>query len=95
MRECRDSHGNRSAPKRRCRLVALLLLTHGALLAFGAWTHSPTWDEIGHLAAGISHWRLGGFDLYRVNPPWCVWPQPPPCLPPPQTYPGLPKTVRC
>ncbi len=26
-------------------------------------------DEVGHLAAGVSHWQLGRFGLYRVNPP--------------------------
>lgn len=29
----------------------------------------PTADEIGHLPAGVSHWKYGRFDLYRVNPP--------------------------
>ncbi|GIW98157.1 MAG: hypothetical protein KatS3mg111_1490 [Pirellulaceae bacterium] len=29
----------------------------------------PVIDEIGHLAAGVSHWRFHHFDLYRVNPP--------------------------
>lgn len=56
---------------RRCfqPLVALLLTLHAALLAWGAWRHSPTWDEIAYLPAGISHWELGRFDLYRINPP--------------------------
>jgi hypothetical protein len=31
--------------------------------------HSAGIDEVGHLAAGISHLELGQFDLYRVNPP--------------------------
>lgn len=39
------------------------------MLASSAPRHSPTWDEIQHLVAGISHWRFGTFDLYRVNPP--------------------------
>ncbi len=54
------------------RLTAIvigLLLGHTVSLAWGAWRHSPTGDEVGHLAAGISHWEFGTFDLYRVNPP--------------------------
>jgi hypothetical protein len=40
-----------------------------SLLTHAAWRESPTWDEIGHLVAGVSHWAYGNFDLYRVNPP--------------------------
>jgi len=50
-------------------LVAALLLAHASMLAWGAARHSPTRDEVGHLIAGISHWRFGSFGLYRVNPP--------------------------
>ncbi len=53
-----------------CRgAVSLMLIVHAVLLAWGAWQHSPSWDEVGHLPAGLSHWRIGRFDLYRVNPP--------------------------
>ncbi len=52
----------------RIILVALILV-HIGLLAWGAHCHSPTWDEIGHLPAGIGIWKLGRFHLYRVNPP--------------------------
>jgi hypothetical protein len=52
----------------RGALVSLLAI-HAGLLAYGAWRHSFTWDEIGHLPAGLSHWRTGTFVLYRVNPP--------------------------
>ena len=43
-------------------------------LQLGLWiwsssTHSPTIDEAAHLPAGISHWELGRFELYSVNPP--------------------------
>ena len=31
--------------------------------------HSPTIDETAHLTAGVSHWDLGRFELYAVNPP--------------------------
>jgi hypothetical protein len=51
------------------RAVWAVLTVHAGLLAWGAWIHSPGWDEWGHLPAGISHWHLGQFDLYRVNPP--------------------------
>ncbi len=47
----------------------MVLIIHTALLAWGAWQHSASWDEVGHLAAGLSHWESGTFDLYRVNPP--------------------------
>src|SRR5579875_349562 len=50
-------------------LVGLILFVHAGLLAWGAYRHSPTFDEVGHLPAGISHWKLGKFDLYCVNPP--------------------------
>jgi hypothetical protein len=52
------------------RLLALpLLMTHAVLLAWSGYRHSPTIDEPAHLAAGISHWKYGLFDLYAVNPP--------------------------
>src|SRR5690348_10074181 len=50
-------------------LVGLLLIIHAALLAWQAYRYSPTIDEPAHLVAGISHWKFGRFDLYRVNPP--------------------------
>jgi hypothetical protein len=49
--------------------IAVLLIAHAGLLAWGAWRHSITWDEVGHLPAGMSHWLFGRFDLYQVNPP--------------------------
>lgn len=52
------------------RMAVLLLLTiHASLLAYAATRHSPTFNEPGHLVAGISHWQFGRFELYRVNPP--------------------------
>ena len=53
---------------RRLLLPALLAI-HAGLLAYGAAVHSPSIDEVGHLAAGLSHWQFGKFDLYHVNPP--------------------------
>ncbi|WP_197137965.1 ArnT family glycosyltransferase [Crateriforma conspicua] len=49
--------------------VAGLLAIQASLLTYSARVHSPTWDEVGHLAAGISHWEFGRFELYSVNPP--------------------------
>jgi len=50
-------------------LSAALLLTQAGLLAYADAVHSPTIDEVGHMAAGLSHWQTGKFDLYHVNPP--------------------------
>jgi len=50
-------------------VLILLLAIHAGLLAWSATRHSPTLNEPGHLAAGISHWQFGRFELYRVNPP--------------------------
>lgn len=49
-------------------LLAISLL-HVALSLHGSAVHSPAWDEVGHLAAGLEHWELGTFELYKVNPP--------------------------
>jgi hypothetical protein len=51
------------------RYVSSITLVHLSLLVYGIFNHGPGWDEVGHLPAGISHWRTGRFDLYRVNPP--------------------------
>ena len=50
-------------------LVGVILLAHFGLLSHTTTTYNPTIDEISHLPAGLSHWRFGRFDLYRVNPP--------------------------
>ena len=50
-------------------LIAALLATHAGLLAWSATRHSPTYDEVAWLPAGLSHWELGRFELARVNPP--------------------------
>lgn len=49
--------------------VMALLSLHAGLLAWSATRHSPTFNEPAHLAAGLSHWQFGRFELYRVNPP--------------------------
>jgi hypothetical protein len=50
-------------------VIASFLCLHAGLLAWSDCCHSPTWNEPAHLAAGISYWEFGRFDLYRVNPP--------------------------
>lgn len=49
--------------------VVLLLITQAGLLGYSATRHGPTHLEPAFLAAGISHWHHGRFELYRVNPP--------------------------
>ena len=51
------------------RLACGVLTIQMCLIIFAARVHSPCVDEAAHLAAGMSHWRLGGFQLYAVNPP--------------------------
>ncbi|MCG6157241.1 ArnT family glycosyltransferase [Rubinisphaera margarita] len=57
--------------KKHWQMIAFwaLLLTHTGLLAYSAAVHSPNANEPAHLAAGVSHWEFGRFELYRVNPP--------------------------
>ncbi|MCY2952424.1 MAG: hypothetical protein NTU53_10655 [Planctomycetota bacterium] len=51
------------------RTILGLLAIHAILLTWQAYGDSATWDEIGHVAAGLEHWRSGRFRLYPVNPP--------------------------
>jgi len=44
-------------------------MAHVICLARSDFWHSPTIDETAHLPSGISHWELGRFELYAVNPP--------------------------
>lgn len=55
--------------RRARRAWAAVVAVHMGLLAWSATRHSPTFDETGFLPAGLSHWMLGRFDLYAVNPP--------------------------
>jgi len=68
-----DGGAAAACPRKHARcgraLVVALLATHGTLLGWGAWSHSPTVNEPSHLASGLSHLSAGRFDLYRVNPP--------------------------
>lgn len=58
-------------PRRRwwLNVVAAALTIHAGMLSWMAYRDSPTWDEVAHFPAGLSHWYTGNFDLYRVNPP--------------------------
>jgi len=56
-------------PRAAGYVVVTLLVVHTGLLAYSAYVHSPTLNEPGHLVAGLSHWKFGRFELYRVNPP--------------------------
>lgn len=58
-------------PERQYRwsIVATILLCHVGLCMRGATVHSPTVDEPAYLASGLSHWRIGRFDLCKVSPP--------------------------
>ena len=56
-------------PKAARQVVLALLVVHTGLLAYSAYVHSPTLNEPGHLVAGLSHWKFGRFEVYRVNPP--------------------------
>ena len=50
-------------------VVTGLLIIHSGLLVYLAYVESPTFNEPAHLVSGLSHWKYGRFDLYRVNPP--------------------------
>lgn len=40
------------------------------MLGWATQRDSVTFDELGHFAAGVSHWYGGSFSQYRVNPPF-------------------------
>jgi hypothetical protein len=53
----------------RMLLVACLLTVHGAMLVWTCYRDSPTLEEVDYLAAGLSHWEFGRFELASVSPP--------------------------
>jgi hypothetical protein len=55
--------------KKQHWVVIILLLIQTGLIAYSTTRHSPNLNEPAHLVAGISHWKYGRFELYRVNPP--------------------------
>lgn len=50
-------------------LSCAVLMVHVLLLAYGAATAAPTYDEPGHMVAGLSYYQFRRMDLYNVNPP--------------------------
>lgn len=50
-------------------VLALLMIVHAALAVGIVWAHFAVVDEVGHVAAGVAHWRTGDFRAYNVNPP--------------------------
>lgn len=62
-------HPPKTRPSQPAIAVVALLAIHAALLGYSATLHSPSIDEVGHMAAGLVHWSTGRFELYRVNPP--------------------------
>ena len=49
--------------------LVVTVTVHAGLLGYSSLMQAPTVGEIGHMAAGVSHWCFGNFTLYRVNPP--------------------------
>lgn len=56
--------------KKNCAL-AVLLLGQSLCMMPNLLTWAPVWDEPGHLASGLSHWKTLDFRPYSVNPPLC------------------------
>ena len=50
-------------------LVAGMTVAHLALILGNIGWNAPTFDEVAHIQAGVSYWKTGKFDEYRVNPP--------------------------
>ena len=50
-------------------LLITILSLHSLLVGTLAYRHSVTYDETGHLAAGLVHWKYSDFSMYAVNPP--------------------------
>lgn len=78
MENQRSSQNRSAQPDRQLLLrttprpqvvAGLLLLIHAGLLAWIGYKNSPSMDDVAHLSAGLSHWYLGDFTLYKVNPP--------------------------
>lgn len=51
------------------RVACGMLGLHALFIGWIGFVSSPNLNELPHLASGISHWRFGNFELYRVNPP--------------------------
>lgn len=60
----------KSVPKPIVQWILFLILAiHTILLGYSAYVHSPVVDEPAYMVAGLSHWKFGRYELYRVNPP--------------------------
>jgi uncharacterized membrane protein len=55
------------AARKRIWLIACVVSVF--VPVYAAFKNAPTYDETGHMVAGLSHWEFGRFELYRVNPP--------------------------
>ncbi len=53
----------------RITLVSAVLAVHAAMLGWTAYRDAPTLEEVDYLAAGLSHWQFGRFELASVSPP--------------------------
>lgn len=62
MRQVNDNVGNKWRPLQ-------ILCLHSLLIVVLAYSHSVSFDETGHLAAGLVHWKHSDFSMYAVNPP--------------------------
>lgn len=50
-------------------ILGVVICLHIVMLGWEAAWNSPTIDEPAYLAAGVSHWEFGRFDLAKVSPP--------------------------
>ena len=50
-------------------LLAGMIVAHVALILGNIRWNSPTYDEVGHIQAGVSYWKTWDFSDYRANPP--------------------------
>lgn len=61
--------GKRKATLDRIPFI-LLCYVHVTVIGYGSYIHGPSWDEVGHLVAGLEQWETGTHHLYKVNPPF-------------------------
>lgn len=50
-------------------MLSALCVVYLLLQTAMAFQDSPTLNEPAHLVSGLSHWKLGHYRIYRVNPP--------------------------
>ncbi len=49
--------------------ISFIIIIHSSLVIGIIFSKYYTVDEFGHVPAGLSHWKTGRFEAYRVNPP--------------------------